>query len=204
MQGRFVDVVWEGSTLSWELVSRAGLRPQVPHESQDANGEPGALCRHRCFLPEGVASDSNAFYVHGFFALTIILVQREEKESLKFTVKPLCFMPLSQLILRMKERISSQAKNTFGKKGRWKFQRVYFKHISDCVGMEVYGGSLNILLTVFLISEKDTELRQARQHQLNFIRFKQFQILFAISTCTPKAVPYTSAIQETRGNMEWK
>lgn len=61
--------------------------------------------------------------------------------------------------------------------------------------MELYDGSLNIPLTVFLISEKDTELRQARQHQLNFIRFKQFQILFAISTCTPKAVPYTSLLQ---------
>lgn len=57
--------------------------------------------------------------------------------------------------------------------------------------MEVYDGSLSILLTVFLIPGKDTELRQARQHQLNFIRFKQFQILFVISICTPKAVPYT-------------
>lgn len=70
--------------------------------------------------------------------------------------------------------------------------------------MEVYDGSLNILLMVFLISEKDIELRLARQHQLNLIRFKQFQILFAISTCTPKAVPYTAAIQETHGNMKWK
>lgn len=68
--------------------------------------------------------------------------------------------------------------------------------------MKVYGGTLNILLTVCLLSVKDTELRQARQHQLNFIRFKQIQILYAISTCTPKAVPYTSAIQEALGNME--
>jgi len=66
--------------------------------------------------------------------------------------------------------------------------------------MEVYDGSLNIVLTVFLISEKDTEPRQARQHQLNVVRLKRFQILFAISTCTPKAVPYSSAIQDTRGN----
>lgn len=66
-------------------------------------------------------------------------------------------MPLNRLILRMKERISSQAKTTFGKKGRWKIRRVYFKHISGCVGREVYDGSLNILLMVFLISEKDTD-----------------------------------------------
>lgn len=66
------------------------------------------------------------FHVQGFFALTITLVQREEKQSLKFIVKPLCFMPPSWLILRMKERISSQAKNTFGKKGRWKISKSLF------------------------------------------------------------------------------
>lgn len=98
----------------------------------------------------------------------------------------------------------ARPKTPSARKGDGKFQRVYFKHISDCIGTEVYDGSLNILLMVFLIAEKDTELRLARQLQLNLIRFKQLQILFAISTCTPKAVPYTSATQETRGNMEWK
>lgn len=83
----------------------------------------------------------------------------------------------------------ARPKTPSARKGDGKFQRVYFKHISDCIGTEVYDGSLNILLMVFLIAEKDIELRLARQHQLNLIRFKQLQILFAISTCTPQGCP---------------
>lgn len=112
---------WGGS---WSAMQGSGLKLhmnlRMQMRSQGVSAGTGAC------LQEGVASNWNAFHVHGFFALNIILVQREEKESLKFTVKPLCFMPLSQLTLRMKEHISNQAKNTFGKKGRWKISESLF------------------------------------------------------------------------------
>lgn len=99
--------------------------PQAPQESQETNGEAGAPCRCLAARRSGILH-SNAFHDHGFFALTIILVQREEKESLKFTVKPLCFMPLIWLVLKMRQHLSSRAKYTFGKKGRWNISRSLF------------------------------------------------------------------------------
>lgn len=114
-----LDVVLKLSTLVWELHIHVHLGMQK--ESQELSAGPSA-CLH-----EPVAHLTQMpFRVQGFFALTVTFVQRDEKQSLKFIVKPLCFMPLSWFVLRMKERISNQAKNTFGKKGRWKISKSLF------------------------------------------------------------------------------
>lgn len=122
-------VVLKLSTLVWELGSRAGLQSPHPCTSQGAKWESGALCRLKClFAWTSATFNSNVFPCSRVFFLfwPSTLTQREEKQSLKFIVKPLCFVPLSWLIPRMKEHISSQAKNTFGKKRKWKISKGLF------------------------------------------------------------------------------